>query len=66
MRRKRPAKTYMVFYQRGGHVGSVPRTKKNETEARRCMILNLIQRDVDGTEHYAILGLRRACRLEGR
>lgn len=50
---------YLVFYVHNARLGSVPATDANRTEAHRAMVLHLIQRDVTGTEHYAVLGLHK-------
>jgi hypothetical protein len=55
--------TWLVFYAgtgryRNARLGSVENTPANRAEAHRTMVLHLIQRDVTGTEHYAVLGLR--------
>ena len=47
--------TYLVFYARGARIGSVPNTPENLTAARALMRLSLIQRDITGTEHYAVV-----------
>jgi hypothetical protein len=46
---------YLVFYVKGGRIGSVPLTSENLSEARRTMRLALVQRDATGTEHYSVL-----------
>jgi hypothetical protein len=46
--------TYIVFYARNARIGSVPNTPANQAAARTTMRLTLIQRDVSGTEHYAV------------
>lgn len=57
------AKKFIVFYLRNGRIGSVPLTKRNENEARKCMRLSLLQEDHSGTKHYEILGVKRDCKL---
>lgn len=47
-----------MFYARGSRIGSVPATEANWYEASRTMRLVLIQRDITGTEHYRVDGLR--------
>ena len=49
---------WIVFWVRGGRVASVPLTRRNEAEAKRCMDLSLIQRDITGTKHYSVLHVR--------
>jgi hypothetical protein len=56
-------KRFIVFYLKGGRIGSVPLTSRNKTEARACMRLSKIKTDAGGTEHYNILGVNRDCRL---
>ena len=46
--------TYIVFYARNARIGSVPNTPANQIAARKAMRLTLIQRDISGTEHYAV------------
>lgn len=51
-------KTYIVFWVNGGRIGSVPLTERNLVEAKQKLHLSLIQRDITGTEHYSVLGIR--------
>ena len=57
------SKKFIVLYLKGGRIGSVPLTKRNKDEARKCMRLSLIQTDMAGSEHYNVLGVNRDCKL---
>ena len=45
---------WIVFYARGARIGSMELTAENLRAAHASMTLCLIQRDTNGTEHYAV------------
>ena len=55
--------TYIVFWVRGGRVGSVENTPENLAAAQKEMRLSLIQTDATGTQHSQSMGMRSARHL---
>jgi hypothetical protein len=51
-------KACLVFFCKGGRIGSVERTDENIREAHRQMYLSLIQKDITGTLNYNVLGVK--------
>lgn len=49
---------YLVIWgPRGNRIGSVPIEQRAEIE--RVAYLSLIQRDINGTEHVRVMGMRK-------
>jgi hypothetical protein len=49
-------KTYIVLYVKNGRVGSIPNTPENLAYLKDHFCLSLIQKDINGTAHYDVLG----------
>lgn len=50
---------YMVFWQNNVRYGSVELNDRNKELAHKAMVLQLIQKDITGTEHYEVLAMKK-------
>jgi hypothetical protein len=50
---------WLVLYFRNARVGSAELTAENLAACQRGFYMNLIQRDQDGCEHWALVAPRR-------
>jgi hypothetical protein len=52
------AKQFIVLWKDGGRIGSVDKTKENWKYLDKRFCMGLIQKDVTGTEHWNVFGVK--------
>ncbi len=50
---------WLVFWCKGGRIGSVALTDESRKEAHRAFCMDIIQVDDSGTEHWNVLGVEK-------
>lgn len=54
---------WIVFWIKGGRIGSVELNDANWIEIKKTFVYNVIQTDITGTVHLNILGIRSTNKL---
>lgn len=51
-------KKYIVYWVKNVRIGSIELTNENIKESKKKFNMNLIQKDITGTEHYEVISIK--------
>ena len=52
-------KQWIIFWINNHRIGSLELTDETRNEAKSMFNMNLIQKDITGTEHYEVYGMKK-------